>query len=115
MLEKRALMIINISLTLITLLLLLHLVGVELPSMGGAFYALDQHDPLCIVEWQDEQRKLSDIPRCCLEARKQAHCQWHLRETVFGGTEWKCQTTTNDISYLINNKAYHYCTQLPFW
>ncbi len=115
MLGKRALIIINIALASVAILLLLSFFDVKFPHLGEAFYALDQHEPLCLVEWEEEQRKFTDLPRCCLEARRQDLCQWHLRQTVFGGTEWKCQAIKSEIGYLLNNKAYHYCTQLPFW
>lgn len=101
---------INVSLGLISLLLILNLTGVELPSLGQAQYALDKEDPVCIVNWQDNFNQWNDLDRCCLEAKKQLDCH---RESL-DDLDWVCQSG-NELKYWMNNKAFNYCKQLRIW
>ena len=112
MLKGKQLVIINISLALIAVFLTLNLFGVTLPTLGEALYSLDSEEPLSIVRWQDQYSVCSDLPRCCLEARKQGKCFFDPLNTPEGHTDWACRSSNeNVLTYLFNNKAYHYCTQ----
>ncbi len=110
MVSERTFFIINISLGLLSLLLLLTFLGVELPTLGQAQYALDKEDPLCMVNWKDEFNPWNDLDRCCLEARKQLDCHREQRDNL----DWVCQTGLS-VKYWLNNKAHNYCKQQPYW
>jgi hypothetical protein len=101
----------NFSLVFIAVLLLLNLFDVQLPNLGHVFYSLDQSKDIILVEWEAELTECTDILRCCLEARKQSICRYDVRSE----TNWRCQTPGSAISYLMNNKAYQFCTGQPFW
>ncbi len=110
MVSAKILTTINVSLGLIAVILLLNLVGAELPTLGQAQYALDQEEPLCAVSWEEELTEWNDLDRCCLEAKKQIECsRSNLQEY-----DWSCQSG-GDLKYLLNNKAYNYCRQLRIW
>jgi len=115
MVSKKALTVINIGLGLIAVLLLLNFLGVNMPTLGKAMYALDDSEPLCAVHnWENELRLWNDLDQCCLEAKKQPSCN---RETSHFGWErmdWVCPTGSK-IKYRMNNKAYNYCKQQSFW
>ncbi|MBS3116146.1 hypothetical protein J4421_00980 [Candidatus Woesearchaeota archaeon] len=115
MYEKRVLMVLNVSLAFMAFLLLLAFFDVTVPNFGEVVYRLDQHTPLCVLVLPEEHHKMSDLPRCCLEARRQVLCQWKVEETVFGETQWECRASGSEIGYLLNSKGYHYCTQQPYW
>ena len=103
--------ILNISLSLIALLLLLNLFNVQLPSVGRALYALDREEPRCRIHWQEAETLWNDLDRCCLEARAQLRC----RKETTGDKNWVCETANSVVSYHLNNKAYRYCAQQPYW
>ena len=113
MVPDRVFAIINVSLGLITVLLLLSLLGVTLPTLGQAQYLLDKEDPLCLISIQDDQTPWNDLDRCCLEARKQTLCTQEVRFLENGRVDWVCGSQGN--GYLLNNKAYNYCRQQPYW
>ena len=90
------------------MLLLLALVGVQLPSFGKVIDVLNSQQPVCQVVWQGE---FQDMPldSCCLEARKQLEC--HLEEK-----NWVCETgSSHALRYSLNTKAYQYCQQQVIW
>lgn len=110
MVSERALFIINVSLGILSALLLLMLLGVELPTLGQAQYALDQEEPVCMIQWEEELTPLQDIDRCCLQAREQLGCQAESK----GDLDWVCGTGPG-LQIWLNNKAYNYCKQQPYW
>ena len=110
MVSERALLIINISLGLLSVLLVAMLLGVKLPTLGQAEYALDKEEPLCMIEWQGEMTRLDDIDRCCLQAREQLDCKPEANEKL----DWRCGTQAG-LQIWLNNKAYNYCRQQPYW
>lgn len=110
MVSSRVIFIINVSLGLLCVLLLLMLLGVELPTLGQAQYLLDKEDPLCMVEWNGEFTKLDDVDRCCLQARGMLECQAQNSNDV----DWVCSTGAG-MKIWLNNKAYNYCKQQPYW
>ena len=110
MLSGRSLFIINVSLGLLALLLLIMFVGVKLPTLGQAQYVLDKEEPLCMIEWQGEMTSFYDIDRCCLQAREQLECQAQPK----GDLDWMCGAKAG-LQIWLNNKAYNYCRQQPYW
>ncbi len=106
--------IINISLGFIAALLLLNLVGIELPSLGQALYALDKEQPIIMVEWQGELASCKDLNRCCFDIMQLPECTPTARTLPRGEMEWSCSTQYSP-SYWLNNKAYAYCARQPFW
>ncbi len=115
MVEKKVWGILNVSLVLVSVLLLLSLFDVELPTLGKAEYALDGDQELCVALWQDDALEWEDINRCCLEARKQLSCIKDIVTTKFGETMYVCQTGQSSTSIRLNTKAYNYCQLQPFW
>lgn len=105
--------IINVSLALVGILLFLNFMGVSLPTLGQAQYLLDKEDPLCLVQIGDETTSWNNLDRCCLEARKLSLCFPETINLEEGRVDWKCSAGVN--GYLLNNKAYNYCRQQPFW
>ena len=110
MVSEKTLFIINVSLGLLSVLLLLMLIGIELPTLGKAQYYLDKEEPLCLVNWKEEFTPWEDLDRCCLEARKQVECH----KEKYGGADWLCESGAS-VNYWLNNKAYSYCRQQPYW
>lgn len=115
MLSLKQWFILNISLSILAFLLFLNLFGFTFPSAGEVAYLLDKDTPLCIVNWKEEYTPWNDLNRCCLEARQQLHCKKEIVDTAFGKVSHGCSTGTGTVNYLLNNKAYHYCQQQPFW
>lgn len=110
MVSKRTLFIINVSLGLLSVLLLLVLLGLKLPTLGQAQYALDKEEPLCVIQWGKESTSYQNIDRCCLQARQQFECRAESKDNV----DWMCGTGEG-LQIWLNNKAYNYCKQQPYW
>jgi hypothetical protein len=108
--SQKALTTINISLVLISALLILTLFDVHLPSLGQAFFIIDQEDPLLVVNWKDDYNSYN-LQRGCFEARQQAECLPVKKVLPQGEVDWVCQSG-NSVKYWLNNKAYYQCTQL---
>lgn len=108
--------IFNVILVIISILLLLPLFDVTIPTIGQARYYLDSTKPLCVISWQDQLTEWNDLNRCCLEARKQLVCE-KAAMTIEGELLNRvCYTGHGDVlKYWLNNKAYHYCTLQPIW
>src|SRR3989344_2443327 len=100
MVSERVLFIINVSLGLLSALLLLTLLGVKLPTLGQAQYALDKEELVCMLEWKEELTKFNDIDRCCLQARQQFECKAESRDNL----DWVCGAGEG-LQVWLNNKA----------
>jgi len=110
MASERTLFIINVSLGLLSVLLLAMLLGMELPTLGQAQYALDKEEPVCMIEWSGNSTAFDDIDRCCLQAREQLECQAESKDAL----DWVCGTGAG-LRIWLNDKAYNYCKQQPYW
>lgn len=110
MVSERTLLVINISLGMVVVLLVLLLIGINLPTLGQAQYALDKEEPLCLVEWKGETTSFEDIDRCCLQAQEQGECRAERQENA----DWVCGAEQG-LRIQLNNKAYYYCQQQPYW
>ncbi len=113
MVSERTWFIINVSLGILAALLVLTLIGIKFPTFGQAQYYFDKEEPLCGVDWKGEITSLQDLDRCCLQAREQLECH-HQASNSF---DWLCQSGASDevVKYRLNNKAYNYCQQQPYW
>ncbi|HLC71598.1 MAG TPA: hypothetical protein VJI32_06305 [Candidatus Nanoarchaeia archaeon] len=105
---------INISLALLSFILVLMLMGIKLPSVGKALSALDSQEPICIVQVGEEHSRWDDLPRCCLEAQAQLECVHEPQQFEEGNTDFSCRTSVQ-LQYQLNNKALSYCQQQVFW
>jgi len=111
MISRRTWTIINISLVFIAFVLLLHLFGVELPTLGKAQYAFDTEEPLCVVHnWENEFVPWDDVDRCCLMIHAQQRCTKQKLQTQDMKLDYLCSSGTK-IEYWLNSKAYNYCRQ----
>ena len=113
MISRKTWNMINVSLALVSILLFLNFIGIRLPTLGQAQYLLDKEDPLCLIEEGDQTTPLANLNRCCLEARQLSVCVPDVKQSEDGRVDWKCSAGVN--GYLLNNKAYNYCRQQPFW
>ena len=114
MVTDRVWWVINISLVLLSFILVLTLMGIKLPSVGQALSALDSQESLCIVQVGEEYSRWDDLPRCCLEAQAQLQCAQEKRQFLEGRTDFSCRTSVQ-VQYRLNSKALSYCQQQVFW
>jgi len=63
-----------------------------------------------MINWQDQFTSLEDLDRCCLQARQQGDCQQESKENL----DWVCGSDAG-LQLWLNNKAYNYCKQQPYW
>jgi len=108
-------MIVNITLVLVAIVFVLHLLNVDLPSIGQASYYLDDAEPICVVDYNGETALLGDISLCCRELQKQLKCEiFSGSKEVDGSTvlvNRKCFTGKGELSYYVNAKTYNFCKQ----
>lgn len=103
----------NISLGLVALVLLLNLVGVNLPSLGKALYSFEVGEPVCVFSYQGDN-SLVPMDLCCSELPLQLVKGEKSKEflLVEGGSSLltkKYYTSESTGIYFINNKAYLEC------
>jgi hypothetical protein len=108
MVSERQWVIINASLLGIVLLLTLNLFHVNVPSLGQAI--ISGNDPACAVESNGEVSLWPDLDRCCLQATQQLVCGSEKM-----GDFTKVCSSTDEMKFWLNNDAYSYCTQQPYW
>lgn len=113
MVDAKTWTIINISLVIVSVLLVLHLLGVQITPVGLA--TVDEKDALCIINWQDEFTKTNDFDRCCLESKKQLSCSRNDELTPVGDTDWVCQTGEDGLRILLNDPGFKYCINQEYW
>lgn len=111
----KALVIANISLTVVALLLLLSLFDITIPSVGQTASFFDSSTPVCYVEWQHQLTFWNDLPQCCLQARQQLSCVKDPAAYLDTPLDWNCLTGESTVNYRLNNKAYNYCSRQNFW
>ncbi|MBU1111896.1 MAG: hypothetical protein ABIG93_02615 [archaeon] len=116
MVSKRLISIVNVSLALVSFLLLLNLFGVTIPSLGQPIYdAIDTEEPVCFVAWKDNVNQMN-LNLCCHEVRKQLSCE-RFRNTLDGkDTDNVCQTGIGEVlKYYLNDAAYKKCSSNNYW
>lgn len=114
MASKRVWNTINLSLTLIAVILTLSLFNVKIPGLGEVFYLLDKEEPLLIVNWQENYEACPDLSRCCLIILPE-DCRRDEQQFSEGRTSWACGSGREDtLRYYLNSKAYSYCQQMPW-
>ena len=108
-LNTKLLTIINISLILVSTLLILNLFNVNIPSIGYAVQnSLDSESASCFASYQGKTNEIN-LDTCCQEAKKQLNCQ-NQKQSINGiETNVFCSTGQTTISYSLTNKAQRYC------
>jgi hypothetical protein len=109
--QKRVWVIINISLSLIAILLILNLFNVTLPVLGKPVERLADNS-LCVMKNWENEYITRNIDDCCLEKIKFAPKCYRtniiLKENTFS---YVCGTG-NKIEYYFNNNGLKYCRRL---
>ena len=114
MVSSRVWFILNVSLFFVTMLLLLNIFGVSVPSLGKGWYY--RGDPLCVVRWNGYADQWDDLNACCLYARQQLQCADAELEYNSQPLTKVCRTGTGKVvEYWLNAKAYAYCRGQPIW
>ena len=113
MVKKKIINIMNISLIMVSFLLLLNLLGIQFPNLGYTVYNLIDPDiEICFVEWKENFNQI-DIPNCCHEVRKQLSCENQKKTINNFETDLTCKTGDGNIlKYHLNNKAYRFCQKV---
>jgi len=110
--NEKILWTINIALVLGVIFFSLHLLDVELPSLGKAQYWLDDSEPVCITDFEGKTT-LIDMGQCCYGLQMQLKCEdWRKTLLVDGEekvVEKKCYTGESTVGYLVNLKAFNQC------
>ena len=112
MVSERQWVVINASLIGIILLLALNLFQIDAPALGKAFFPTE--NPVCAVQSNGEVSLWPDIDRCCLQATQQLDCSTEKME-LQGADFTRVCSSTPEIKFWLNNGAYQYCTQQPYW
>ena len=108
-LSKQTLNVINISLILISTLLILNLAGVQIPNIGYAIQdTIDNEDATCFASYNGQTSEIN-LDYCCQEAKKQLSCIGNEQIISSVETDVKCSTGTTTISFHLTNKANRYC------
>ena len=108
-LSTKTLTVINISLVLISSLLILNLFNVNISSIGYALQdTVDSEDAICFASYQEQTSEIN-LDLCCQEAKKQLSCKKNTQ--IINGIEVDilCATGDSTISYALTNKAQRYC------
>jgi len=115
--KKKFWVILNISLSLVLLLLTATFFGLELPSVGEARSwwdskigsKMDQTPPLCYVQWKEESALL-DLETCCSQVRQQLSCSKISFTLDHQKLDFLCRNSEkNVVQYQLNQKAQNYC------
>lgn len=107
--SPQILAVLNVSLILVSTLLLLNLMGVGHGITGQMIHgALDKEHTVCLAQFQDHASQIN-IDICCQEANKQLSCKRHQQTTNGLETEILCTTGEGSISYALNSEAFNYC------
>ena len=108
-LTTQTLVIINVSLLLISTILLLNIFGVSVTNIGFAIQdTFDSEDASCFAIWQDQTSEIN-LDICCGEARKQLSCDPSTLSINGIETDILCQTGESSLSYALTSKAQRYC------
>ena len=109
MVSKRLVNVINISLALISFLLILNLFGVTLPNLGYTLFdKVDTSEEVCFANWQDNYNELN-MNLCCHDVRKQLVCESLVTEIDGIKTDIICYTGESTVKHYLNSKAYRGC------
>ncbi|MBT4445804.1 hypothetical protein HOA92_03925 [archaeon] len=108
-LSKQTLNVINISLVLISSILILNLFGFQIPNLGYAIQdAIDTEQATCFASY-DNQASEINLDLCCQEAKKQLSCIGNKQVISTVETDVQCSTGTTTIKYHLTDNAYRYC------
>ncbi len=103
-------MVINISLAVLSLILVLTLFEVKIPTIGQARYSSNPQEPLCIINYQNELTVMENQDFCCHWVRQQLQCDRTELELNDQTLTRDCHTGNGKVvHYLLNEKTYEYC------
>ena|SRR3989344_6262684 len=103
-------MVVNISLAILSLILVLTFFEVEIPNLGQVRYLANPQEPLCVINYQNDYTKMENQDFCCHWARQQLQCDRIEREWSNQILTRDCHTGTGKVvHYLLNEKTYEYC------
>ena len=107
--------VLNVSLGVVALFLLLYLFDAPtaVTSMiGKAQYAAVTGEPECSVRWENVTTPIADLNECCLGAASVLSCSFSRELGVY-----VCSSQQEDLGlgYVLNPKAYSYCTTQAYW
>ncbi len=106
--------IVNVSLGVVSFLLLLHLFTVPTVLAGKAYEAITPGEAFCAVQWGEEKTVFPNLDQCCLYARTQLNCEQNEEKVGTEEVQWDCYTGRGKtVHYLLNQKAYRYCQRVP--
>jgi hypothetical protein len=112
--NEKVFIIANITLGVISFLLLLQLFGVPKLVAGKAYEVIIPGEPFCAVQWGEEKTVFNDMDHCCLYARTQVNCERRSEVVSGADVQWDCYTgKAKVVHYLLNQKGYRYCQRLP--
>lgn len=123
---RKVLSVINVSLIILSFLLVLNLFGISLPNLGFALYdTFDTKETVCLANWQDDYSEIN-IDYCCHESIKQLECvaeDFEIELNLGDGTQELFSTSivcktgdnNNNMKYYLNDKAYRYCKNQNYW
>ncbi len=101
--------ILNVSLILISTLLILNLFNISIPSIGYAVQdSIDTENAVCFASYQDQTSEIN-LDICCQESKKQLSCSDHKQSINGVETDILCKTGETTITYSLTNKAQRYC------
>ena len=112
MVDKKIVIVINVSLLFIAFLLILNLFDVQISPLGQAAVP---REGICVVSFRDQLSLTNDLDRCCLEAVAQLTCSREEIISNFGQTDWICQTGMAGAKILLDNTAHRYCVKQPYY
>tara|TARA_Y100000310_G_scaffold320198_1_gene376375 strand:+ start:1061 stop:1399 length:339 start_codon:yes stop_codon:yes gene_type:complete len=111
MVSSKVWAVINVSLGLVAVLLVLNLMGIELPTLGMSIEQLED-EAFCVMENFQGEFIVREMSSCCAEKRELTlGCEsgtWYYQDEVLQNY---C-LTGNRISYYLNNAAEDYCDTL---
>ena len=111
MIESKTWTVINVSLVLISLLLLLNLLQLEIPALGKSIEQLSEGG-FCVMKNFNEEFIERDLSNCCLEQKKLTlSCEkgrWYYQDQILSD---RC-VTGNGIEYFFNKEGRELCKDL---
>ncbi len=110
--HEKILWIVNFSLIMVIVLLVVHMAGVQFPSVGKVRALLDGEDPACFVQYKSDVSVLN-MGLCCRVASQQLDCARRNSINLGVRTDYVCSTGRGDVAfYLLNAKAYNACSEV---
>ena len=111
MVSSKVWAVINVSLGLITVILVLNLMQIKLPTLGKSVEQLGS-EAFCVMKNFEGEFVVREMSSCCAEKRELTlGCEegtWYYQDKTL---QWYC-FTGNDLGYYLNNAGADYCNTL---